>query len=71
MNICHPYLFGHLSHGYIFGKNLLITLDLSLLLQKCIQPLKSVNLGYPSFNFYFYKFEKKKLKTKIYAGIPV
>jgi hypothetical protein len=33
-------------------KTSLITLDLLSLLKKCIKTLKSVNLGYPSFNFF-------------------
>jgi hypothetical protein len=39
-----------------FVKTSLITSDISSLLQKCIQTLKSVNLGYPPFNFLFFIF---------------
>jgi hypothetical protein len=36
----------------LFGKALLITPDLLLFLQLSTQTLKSVNLGYPSFNLF-------------------
>jgi hypothetical protein len=57
--------------GLIFyWKTSLITADLSLLLKKCTQTLKSVTLGYPFFNF-SHPFEFFVKSYRNFQNIPV